>query len=339
MTARAIPRGALLGLLAAATFGVSAPLAKALLDDADPQLLAGQLYAGAAVALGSASALRPRTTESPIRRADLPRLGLVTLSGGVVAPVLLLVGLDRLSGLTGSLLLNLEGPFTALLAVAVFGEYLGRRTAMAGALIVLGAAFLGASGDHVGGEVLGVVLIAGACGCWALDNNLTAQLTIRDPLAVVRTKAASAAMANLGMAVLRGVNRPSWWTELGAVALGAMSCGISVLLDAHALRLVGAAREAALFATAPFAGALLAVPLLGDRPQPVAGVGIAAMVAGTALLLREQHEHRHVHDEHHDHEHPPDIGADEPHSHAHRHRPVAHRHPHASDVHHRHRHD
>jgi hypothetical protein len=39
------------------------------------------------------------------------------VSGGVVAPVLMLAGLERISGVTGSLLLNLEGPFTIIVAL------------------------------------------------------------------------------------------------------------------------------------------------------------------------------------------------------------------------------
>jgi drug/metabolite transporter (DMT)-like permease len=42
----------------------------------------------------------------------------VVLAGGVLAPVLMLFGLERVTALSGSLLLNLEAPFTVLLAVA-----------------------------------------------------------------------------------------------------------------------------------------------------------------------------------------------------------------------------
>lgn len=42
---------------------------------------------------------------------------------------------------------------------------------------------------------------------------------------------------------------------------GAAAYGLSVLLDAYALHHIGAAREAALFATGPFFGALAALPL------------------------------------------------------------------------------
>lgn len=43
--------GAVLGLLAALSFGVSAPLSKLLLAEVSPQLLAGLLYLGAGIGL------------------------------------------------------------------------------------------------------------------------------------------------------------------------------------------------------------------------------------------------------------------------------------------------
>ena len=247
-------------------------------------------------------------------------------------------------------MLNLEAPFTALLAVFVFREHLGRRGWLAGAAIVLGAAVLGGSGS-VGGDAWGVVLIAGACAAWAVDNNLTQRLTLKDPLAIVRFKAFGAAAANLFIALaLRRVRvaRRSGLSRV-ALALGAVSYGVSILLDAYALRLVGAAREAALFATAPFAGAIVAIVVLGDPITTATVVAGGLMIAGTVGLLTDhhdhehthepiEHEHRHTHDAHHQHDHPPGVPPDEPHSHRHVHTPLTHSHPHASDAHHRHDH-
>ena len=136
---------------------------------------------------------------------------------------------------------------------------------------------------------------------------------------------------------------------LAAVGVGAFAYGVSILLDAYALRMLGVAREAAVFATAPFAGALLAVPLLDERWTAVDIAAALAMAAGVVLLVSARHEHRHshdpllhdhrhVHDEHHRHEHRPGAAVVEPHSHPHRHEPLVHSHPHVSDVHHRHRH-
>ena len=193
------------------------------------------------------------------------------------------------------------------------------------------------------------MLIAGACGFWALDNNLTAGLTTRDPVVLVTIKAAGAALTSLTIAALRGAGAPSPAVVAGAVALGAVAYGISVLLDTYALRALGAAREAAIFATAPFAGALLAIPILHETPTALTTTALLVMLAGVALLIADNHahlhlhaqlvhDHRHVHDSHHDHSHAEDIAAGAPHSHPHSHDTLEHAHPHASDLHHRHPH-
>lgn len=346
-------RGAALGILAAALFGLSAPLSKLLLPASGPLVLAGLLYAGAGLGLllfGLLQRALPgaRRVEAPISRRDLPLLAGVVLTGGLLGPVLMLTGLARLSAVAGSLLLNLEAPFTMLLAITVFREHLGRRELAAAAAIVAGALLLGYQPGSVGGDWLGVVAIAGACLCWAIDNNLTQRLSLRDPIAVVRVKAIGAGACNLCLAAILGHRPPAWEVTLPALALGAASYGASIVLDMYALRLVGAAREAAYFATAPFIGALAAVPIVGEAlgaPTLIAG---GLMALGVVLLLREkhghehvhaelEHEHVHVHDEHHQHQHEePVVG---PHSHVHRHERLIHDHPHVSDLHHRHEHE
>ena len=342
--------GYTMGLGAALLFGLSAPVSKALLGDVAPQMLAGILYLGAFLAIAPAQRLRRgRHREAPLRRSDLPRLVVVVLTGGIVAPVLLMLGLQRMSGVAGSLLLNLEGPLTLLIGVALLGEYLGRRSSAGSALIFGGAALLGFEGAAGNVDVLGVLLIFGACAGWAIDNNLTQTLTIRDPFAIVSVKTGVAAAVNVGVALILNNDLPGGGPLLGALTLGALAYGVSVLLDAYALRILGAAREAAIFATAPFAGAVLAIPLLGERWNVVDVAAAAAMAVGVLVLVTDRHEHwhehtpmyhehLHVHDRHHQHVHPPGVDPAEPHSHPHDHERLVHSHPHASDAHHRHDH-
>jgi len=338
------------GLAAAALFGMSAPAAKALVIAADPNALAGLLYLGAGLGL-SAIGGRTREAEAPLRSADLPLLFAVIVVGGMVGPVLLLVGLARVSGIVGSLSLNLEAPFTMGLAVLLFGEHLGRRETIAAGIILLGGVVLGvaATSHQVAGSVWGVLALAGACLAWALDNNLTQRLSIRDPIALVRTKTLAAGSGNLLLAIGLGDRFPAGGALLAALVVGAFSYGMSIVFDTYALRAIGAAREAAYFATAPFFGALFSLLLLREHVGAAEAVAASVMLLGVTLLLREHHEHEHVHDvvthehrhrhdQHHRHFHDSDMPPGEPHSHVHTHAPVRHRHPHVPDVHHRHRH-
>ena len=337
-------------LAAAALFGVATPIAKVLLPGTGVLALAALLYAGAGVGLTllglARRTLGRETREAALRRDDLPLLAGVVLSGGVVAPVLLLSGLERLPASDVSLLLNLEAPLTVLLAVALFGEHVGLRVVIATALIVLGGALLGDGATQVGGRWAGMALVAAACLGWAVDNNLTQRLSLRDPIAIARVKTLAAGAINMALVLAAGQGMPAGGRMAAALVVGTVSYGLSIALAVRAMAALGAARQAALFAVAPFVGAAASVPLLGERVDLLSG---AAMAAGVALLLRETHEHHHVHepvehdhlhvhDAHHDHEHAADVDPSEPHAHPHRHTPVAHAHPHVPDAHHRHRH-
>jgi drug/metabolite transporter (DMT)-like permease len=284
-------------------------------------------------------------------RADVPKLARRGPGGRRPAPVLMLFGLDRVTALSGSLLLNLEAPFTVLLAVAFCsvstsgGTPPWPRCSSSPAPVVLKL-----ESGALGADTAGVLLLAAACLCWALDNNLTQRLTLRDPFAIVRVKTLIAGCTNvtLGLVVVGGAC-PDVRYLVGAMLLGSVSYGLSVVLDAYALRFIGAAREAAYFATAPFVGALLSVVILGDRVRWGTLLAVLSMLLGVVLLLRErhahlhtheplEHEHLHEHDEHHQHQHAPDDPAGSPHSHRHRHDVLAHDHAHVPEAHHRHRH-
>jgi drug/metabolite transporter (DMT)-like permease len=343
-------RGAVLGLAAAALFGLSTPLAKVLLGSISPVLLAGLLYIGAAAGLWLHRLAKASTAEAQLTRHDVPMLSVVVAAGGILGPLLMLFGLERVTALSGSLLLNLEAPLTVLIAVAVFHEHLGRYAAAAAALIIVGAVILKLEPGALGADSVGVLLLAGACFCWALDNNLTQRLSLRDPFAIVRVKTLVAGVFNTALGlVVSGGRVPNARYVAGALALGSVCYGISVVLDAYALRLVGAAREAAYFATAPFFGALAAIALLGDTLRWFDVLAMLLMGVGVALLLRErhghvhvhdalEHEHVHTHDEHHQHAHGPGDRAGEPHSHPHVHVRLVHDHSHVPDAHHRHTH-
>ena len=350
---RADVKGAAAALGAAVLFGLSAPLAKLLLADTRPLCLAGLLYLGAGVGLVLLPIvfprLRSRSSETPLRRADIGMLVSIIAAGGVLGPLLMLTGLSRVSGLVGSLALNLEAPFTILLAVLVFREHLSLRAAGAAAVILLGVAILSSGQGGSTSDVLGVAAIAGACLSWAVDNNLTQRLSLRDPLAVARTKSLGAGGASLTLALTLGERLPTAAHVAPALLLGFFSYGLSLVLAVEAMRLLGAAREAAFFSVAPFAGALAAVPILGDHLGRREGVAMLVLAFGVAALLREEHghlhthavlehEHGHVHDEHHEHAHSAGDPIGESHAHMHRHDSITHGHAHSSDVHHRHQH-
>jgi drug/metabolite transporter (DMT)-like permease len=347
-------QGALFGLAAALLFGISPPFAKLLLPESGPMLTAGLLYLGAGLGLLLFEMTgRPwwntGVEEAPIRRADAGLLAGVIITGGMLGPFLMLWGLERLSGVLTSLLLNLEAPFTVLLAILVFREHLVRLEIAGVVVIVLAAGILTYRPGAIRGELFGMIAVIVACLCWAIDNNLSQRLSLRDPLVVTRIKTLGAGLGMLGLAAVTDQQWPSFTIMLAAFLLGLVSYGISLLLDMRALRLLGAAREAGFFAAAPFIGAVVAVPVLGERWNVQDATATVLMIAGVAFLLRAHHTHSHTHDElehdhlhhhdaHHQHSHEGEPVQQEPHTHQHRHIPLNHDHPHLSELHHRHDH-
>ena len=196
---------------------------------------------------------------------------------------------------------------------------------------------------------VGGLLIAAACLCWGIDNNLTRKLSSADPVQIAALKGLSAGTVNALLALSVGAKLRNGGMIAAAAVVGFIGVGVSLVMFMLALRHLGAARTGAYFSLAPFIGAVLAV-LLFDEPVSVQLLVAGALMGfGLWLHLAErhdhehlheamEHEHRHRHDAHHQHEHGPHDPPDEPHTHWHQHARLAHRHPHYPDLHHRHGH-
>lgn len=276
-------------------------------------------------------------------------LAAAILAGGVVAPVLLMFGLTRMPASAASLLLNAESLFTALLAWFVFRENFDRRIAFGMLAILAGALILSWPTDVGITHAWPALAILGACVAWGIDNNLTRKVSLTDVTWIASTKGLAAGSVNLLLAVLLGVHLPSLPNLAGALLIGFLAYGVSLALFVLALRHLGTARTSAYFSIAPFFGAVLAIPLLGESVSPPLLLAGVLMMLGVWLHLTEQHnhphfheamehEHAHEHDEHHQHEHDKPIVFGTTHSHQHRHEPLTHTHAHFPDSHHRHNH-
>ncbi|MEO7192716.1 MAG: DMT family transporter [Vicinamibacterales bacterium] len=343
--------GVPLAVASAVLFGMSMPIAKVLSSDLPPVALAGLLYLGSGLGLLAVTAVR-RTrgviAEAPVRRADLPWLGAVVLAGGVIGPVLLMLGLAATPASAASLLLNLEGLFTLAVAWVVFRENVDLRIGLGAAAILLAAVLLSWTGQS-GGINWGALAIVGACAAWGIDNNLTRKLSTADPVQLAMIKGLVAGVCNTALGLFALPHWPHVGTVVVAMAVGFVGYGVSLVCFILALRHLGTARTGAYFSFAPFAGASMAVLVLGEPVTLTFIVAAGLMAAGLFLHLAERHEHehvheplahehRHVHDAHHQHAHGPTDPLEEPHTHGHVHTRLVHSHPHYPDIHHRHEH-
>ena len=341
-----VSRGATLALASAALFGASTPFAKRLVGEMPPILLAGILYLGSGSGLGLFRLLNHGQRGS-ISRREMPWLAGAVLFGGVLGPILLMLGLRSTPAAAASLLLNLEGVFTALVAWFVFHENFDRRIALGMVLIVAGGVVLSWQPDAISSGALAVIA---ACLCWAIDNNLTQKVSSGDPVTIAATKGSVAGVINIAIALaMSAAHRPPAATIVAALIVGLVGYGVSLALFVLALRHLGTARTGAYFSLAPFVGAAVSVLLFRESIAPGLAVAGVLMLAGVWLHLSERHVHEHhhdrlahthphVHDEHHQHEHAARVDPREPHTHPHEHEPMTHAHPHYPDIHHRHRH-
>lgn len=325
--------------LAAVLFGSATPAIKLLVDHVGSVSLAGLLYLGAAAAV---TPIALREQRGATTRRQRSRLFLAVGVGGGVAPVLLILALDRTPAGTVSLFLNLELVATAVIARVFLQEHIGRRAGFGIVVVVLGGVILAGASD--GGIATGALLVAATCVCWGIDNAITASLDSYTPAQITFVKGVVAGSVNLTIGLfLDGL--PVARFAIVAVLIGALGYGVSIAMWITGARLVGAARGQVIFALAPFIGAVLAWPINGDRVSFTTVVAFTVSLVGVVVVGSAHHGHRHAHIVM---RHAHAIDPSDPHHGSgaiemltgteHRHLALTHEHEHLPDIHHRHIH-
>ena len=339
-------------LLSASLFGLSSPLAKLLLKDFSPIVLAGLLYLGAFLGLFLYSLFTSSTANREeakrLERKDLPWLIGAILAGGIIAPISQMTGLNLISGFSVSLLLNLEGVATAIIAVFFFRENSGKRLWAALLCMTIAGVLLSWNPGQSKFNIAGPLLILLAVVCWGIDNNLTRQISDKNPIQITYIKGLIGGVLSVAIALILGKKVPLNFTLLWALLLGAFSYGLSLVFFIKALAGLGASRTGAFFSLGPFVGAIASIVILREWIGWIMFPALLLMVLGAWLIGNEKHEHEHKHpaithvhmhrhdDLHHLHQHP--EGTNEPHIHEHSHAELHHIHSHWPDTLHRHAH-
>ncbi len=341
-----------MALLAALLYGISAPIAKRLLDDLSPVLLAALLYLGAGIGMALVQMLK-KQWRKPSGEASLAKsdawfvAGMILLD--IAAPIFLLIGLNLTTAANAALLNNFEIVATTLFALVAFREAIGKRMWLAIGLITIASVLLSLEDGSAFSFSWGSVLVLAAATCWGLENNCTRMLSIKDPLQVVVLKGFGAGIGALAIALVVGVGEIRLGAVAAALLLGFVAYGMSIFFYISAQRHLGAARTSAYYAAAPFIGVLISWALFDVSLSVSFLAALVLMLLGAYLAVFERHSHRHVHEllihEHkhrHDDHHHLHIHADAvvgEHTHEHVHTPITHDHPHLPDSHHRHTHN
>lgn len=289
-------KAVLLALLAACFYAVSTPAAKLLLSYTGPTSLAAMLYLGAGLGIGLLYLLwggkadrQPRLTKS-----DLPyTVGMIVLD--IVAPILLMNGVQRSTAANVALLNNFEIVATAVLAYFAFHERISRRMWCALALIALSSGILSFEGSSSLVFSDGSLMVLGACVCWGLENNCTRLISSKSTYEIVILKGFFSGTGALLIALLLGERLPPLPVVACALALGFVAYGLSIFTYIRAQSVIGAAKTSAFYALAPFIGAFLSFLFLREHLARTYALGLAVMIVGSALAVMDTLKYRHSH--------------------------------------------
>jgi drug/metabolite transporter (DMT)-like permease len=340
-------------IAAAVLFGLTSPFSKLLLDDISPIALAGLLYLGGGLGLSlyllvTYKVIKPEKKAASLEKRDWPWVLGATLAGGIAGPILMMLGLNLISGFATSLLLNLEGLCTTIIAIVIFRENAGRNLWLALLCMLAAGVLLSWDTSHSKFNILGPLLLVLATFCWGIDNNLTRQISEKNPAQIAAAKGLIAGTVSFSLALILKGKISFNISILYALLLGAFSYGISLVLFITALKGLGSSRTALFLSMGSFVGAVLSLIIFKNWNEWTFLPAFVLMAVGIWFIYHERHFHAHAHgllthththrhdDLHHQHEHTEPVTGS--HSHEHTHTPLTHTHVHWPDTHHRHAH-
>lgn len=291
-------------ILSAILFGVSSTLNKLALENVHPLVIAGSIYSvGGLLLFGiHLSPLHkkllslfetPTDTEATISRKDYRILAFVILFGSVLAPLMLLYGLDETTAINASLLLNTESLFTVLIALAFLKERGLRKDYIAIVLLLVGVVFLTTKGEFhkltLSTEVTGNLLVVGACLSWGIDNNLSRFLSKkRDIVKVTGLKCSLGGAVLLLASLLLGTGISIPLVSIPYIlSVGAFSIAFSILLFLFALREIGSMRTGVVFSISSIFGAVFAFIVLREALAPIQLLAGLVMLIGVYILFKK----------------------------------------------------
>jgi drug/metabolite transporter (DMT)-like permease len=288
-------------ILSAVLFGISSTFNKIALENVNPTVIAGMIYFIAGIFLFALhltpfskkilSRLNTSETES-LSRSDYKVLALVIVCGSILAPLLLLNGLNQTTAINSSLLLNAEALFTVAIAFVFLNERCARKEYIGIALLLMGVVFVTTSGTFqnltLTQNLVGNLLIIGACFFWGLDNNLSKFLCKKqDILVVTGLKCFIGGSTLLALAFLLGFSFTIPLSSLPYIlSVGAFSIAFSVLFFLFALRKIGSMRTGVIFSISSLFGAVLAFAVLREAFTLIQLIGGLIMIAGIYALYR-----------------------------------------------------
>jgi drug/metabolite transporter (DMT)-like permease len=182
---------------------------------------------------------------------------------------------------------------------------------------------------------------------WAIDNNITSSISLKNPFYISTVKGLIGGIFNLSISIYSEKNNLYNLTPLIYLfSLGVISYGSSLVLLIYSMRKIGVARSVLIFGTYPIMSFILSIIFLKEELKPNSFLAFFLTCLAFYLIFKEKHDHFHMHkkeidshihthnDEHHLHNH--ENMPTKKHTHLHVHEIIEHKHPHFNDTHHKH---
>lgn len=278
-------------ILAALLYAISSPVSKILLNEIHPALMASLLYLGAGIGLSGVVLIQRVFQGSPTKKNRLTKneipyiIGMIMLD--ILAPILLMIGLNLTTAANASLLNNFEIVATSIIALFYFKEKISPRLWFAIFLVTLSSALLSIEDLSSFSFSIGSLFVILACTCWGLENNFTRVLSKKNPLHIVIMKGFGAGFGSLIIAVVAGDFSINIHYMGLALLLGFLAYGLSITLYVRAQRDLGASRTSVYYAFAPFMGTAISLLLFKEIPTLTFTVALSIMLVGAYLVYSD----------------------------------------------------
>jgi drug/metabolite transporter (DMT)-like permease len=279
-------------LFAAILFGSVFSLAKVPLATIDPLALTAVVYTISGLAL-IPFAKGSFTFQT---RHDYFYVIVVTIFGGVLAPVLLMYGLQQTAASTAAILTNGEIVFTIVLSSIFFGEKPHGRIGLFALILVVIGLVIATTEDLKALETIiqfnaGNIMILASMFMWAVDNNVSRRLTSgASPaqIAMVKSLAGGLVLVAIALALGKGsviaVIKFDMWILIGGMSVAGF--GGALLLFLEGIKRIGTVRTMSMFSLTPIFGIVIAALALGESITLLQGIATGLIIAGIILVGR-----------------------------------------------------
>lgn len=280
-------------LIAAALFGSVFTIAKVPLASVDPLALSAVAYtiAGLMLVPFAKASFRLQGREARYMIA-------ITASGAVVAPVLLLSGLQMTAASDAAILSNGEVLFTVILSSLFFGERPHGKLGLAAVTLVIVGLFMATTDLKFSSSTIiafnaGNLMILASMFFWAIDNNFSRKLTTFSdisPAKMAMIKSLAGGLVLLGVTAATGrwgalgqINAQLW---LIIIALSASGFGGALLFFLAGIKRIGTIKTMTVFSTTPIFGITIAAVALGESISIFQAVATGLIITGIIIVSR-----------------------------------------------------